>query len=108
MGDDNQSLLANIEDMNKKEWVNNLYINASFMSKFFGCWAGTYSKWVNKNKGLYDSTDTAFVERTNKTEVLTNYINDQAYKLYGDFRSEEESEGEIKFNTFKLLASAFK
>ena len=108
MGDDNQSLLANIEDINKKESVNNLYINASFMSKFFGCWAGTYSKWVNKNKGLYDSTDVAYIEHSNTTEVLTYFINDQASKIYGDFRIEEESEETPKFNTFKLLASAFK
>ena len=90
MGDDNQSLLVNIENINKKEWVNNLYINASFMSKFFGCWAGTYSKWVNKNNGLYDSTDTAYIEQGNTTEVLTNFIHDQAYEMYGDLKIEEE------------------
>ena len=77
------------EGDNKNEIINNLYINASFVNKLFGCWAGTYSRWVNKNNGLHDSTDVAYIEKTNTTEVLTEFINDQVYKMYGDFKSSE-------------------
>ena len=85
MGDDDQSLFTEQDGIDKKKFINNLYIDASFFSKFFGCWAGTYSRWVNKNNGLYDSTNVAHIEKSNTTEVLTEFINNQVNNIYGDF-----------------------
>ena len=59
-------------------------------------------------RGLFDSTDVAYIEKNDTTEVLTNYINDKVYNIYGDLWSSEESIDKPKFNTFKLLLSAFK
>ena len=108
MSDNHQSLETVFENSDNKEHINNLYIKAGFISKLFGCWAGKYSRWVNKNNGLYDSTDVAYIQQNNTTEVLTDFINDQVDKMYGGFRIQEESEDGPKFNTYKLIFTAFK
>ena len=84
MGDDDQSLLTEQDGIDKKKFIKNLYIDASFFSKFFGCWAGTYSRWVSINNGLYDSTNVAHIEKSNTTEVLTEFIDDKVNNIYGD------------------------
>ena len=48
MGDDHQSLLKEEQEgIHDKKSINQLYLNANYLSKLFGCWAGTYSRWVN-------------------------------------------------------------